>query len=77
MRTKKKIRKTSSGLSRKQRLESLRKLGLIKLYFIFVPEHVGLKGNERADKVSGMSLWKRDEQWTGLIFLILLKKMGI
>jgi ribonuclease HI len=33
-------------------VESLRKSGLTKLVFIFLPGHPGVKGNERADRLA-------------------------
>jgi hypothetical protein len=33
-------------------VESLRKSGLTKLVFMFVPGHAGVKGNERADRLA-------------------------
>uniref|UniRef100_A0A0B7BFF5 Uncharacterized protein n=1 Tax=Arion vulgaris TaxID=1028688 RepID=A0A0B7BFF5_9EUPU len=40
-------------------LQSLRMSKLIKLSFIFVPGHAGVRGNECTDRLAGMAAKKR------------------
>jgi ribonuclease HI len=47
------LRKIEMGWARKQWLVSLRRSGLSRISFIFVPGHAGVKGNERADRLAG------------------------
>ena len=49
------IRKIQTGQVRRSWLESIGRSRVIRVTFIFVPGHVGVCGNERADKLAGLA----------------------
>ena len=46
------LRKIEMGWARRQWLESLKRSTLSNICFIFVPGHVGVKGDEKADQLA-------------------------
>jgi len=50
------LRKVQTGCVRGQWLESVQRSMLQKVTFIFVPGHVGVRGNEGADRLAGTAI---------------------
>ena len=49
------VRKVESGMVRRNWVEVLVQTMIREITFIFVPEHAGIRGNERVDRVAGLS----------------------